>query len=414
MEYSLSLPEPQFGWIPSKSPYRPHELRKRGTQPSRAARAEVPGTTPSEGDRFRGYWVPYRAGAYPPTIIKRPKAGRTLPVIEWTRQPALLALAAAALGTSGLFGAAGTSASPASLLDTTRSPGPALTLASDQSVPADVAAPAPEPTSDSEAELTPQSTIYTVVAGDTLRDIAARYGLDTLALALANNLANPDLIYPGDQLVIPATGAISDAPLVQELITVVVQPGDTIRDIAARHGVLMSAIIDYAPNNLANPDLIFPEQVLTIPGAVSSTVTELRNVASPPVQPAAPVSTIGQHIVDLGMNYLGYPFVWGAIGPDRFDCSGFTYFIVNQAGFSLARDMATQVVTGIPVAPEDLQPGDLVFQQNTYQAGLSHTGIYIGNGKFLNAASERVGVVVSDLWDDYWGPRFHSARRIVE
>jgi peptidoglycan DL-endopeptidase LytE len=195
---------------------------------------------------------------------------------------------------------------------------------------------------------------------------------------------------------------------------VVVQPGDTIRDIAARHGVSMSAIIEYAPNGLANPDLIFPDQVLTIPGAVASAVSELQSVASEPAQQAAPVSTLGQRVVDLGMSHLGYPFVWGAIGPDSFDCSGFTYFITNQAGFPLARDMATQVVTGIPVTPGNLQPGDLVFQQNTYQAGLSHTGIYIGNGKFLNAASERVGVVVSNLWDDYWGPRFHSARRIVQ
>jgi cell wall-associated NlpC family hydrolase len=74
--------------------------------------------------------------------------------------------------------------------------------------------------------------------------------------------------------------------------------------------------------------------------------------------------------------------------------------------------MDGQVSSGTYVDANALQPGDLVFQQNTYQWGLSHVGIYIGNGQFINAANESTGVTISSLWDSYWGPRYCTARRI--
>jgi cell wall-associated NlpC family hydrolase len=129
--------------------------------------------------------------------------------------------------------------------------------------------------------------------------------------------------------------------------------------------------------------------------------------------PAPDTSTIGQQIAAEAMKYLGSPYVWGGTSPSGFDCSGFVYFVVNQVtGGGFSRSMSEQVLAGTPVDPSDLQPGDLVFQQNTYQWGLSHAGIYIGNGQFINAENEGTGVAISDLWDNYWGPRFLTARRI--
>jgi cell wall-associated NlpC family hydrolase len=129
--------------------------------------------------------------------------------------------------------------------------------------------------------------------------------------------------------------------------------------------------------------------------------------------PAPDTSTIGQQIAAEAMKYLGAPYVWGGTSPSGFDCSGFVYYVVNQViGGGFSRSMSDQVLAGTPVDPSDLQPGDLVFQQNTYQWGLSHAGIYIGNGQFINAENEGTGVAISDLWDNYWGPRFLTARRI--
>ena len=131
--------------------------------------------------------------------------------------------------------------------------------------------------------------------------------------------------------------------------------------------------------------------------------------------PAPDITPIGQQIAATAMKYLGAPYVWGGTTPSGFDCSGFVYFVVNQVlgNNSFSRSMSDQVLAGIPVSPNDLQPGDLVFQQNTYQWGLSHAGIYIGNGQFINAGDESTGVTISDLWDNYWGPRFLTARRIT-
>jgi cell wall-associated NlpC family hydrolase len=136
--------------------------------------------------------------------------------------------------------------------------------------------------------------------------------------------------------------------------------------------------------------------------------------SAPTTQKAASSSSsVGDQIAATAMKYLGAPYVWGGTTPAGFDCSGFTYFVVNQViGGGFSRDMETQAASGSYVDKGSLQPGDIVFQQNTYKWGLSHTGIYIGNGQFINAANENTGVVISNLNDSYWGPRYYTARRI--
>ncbi len=124
-------------------------------------------------------------------------------------------------------------------------------------------------------------------------------------------------------------------------------------------------------------------------------------------------SSIGDQIVSVAMQYVGYPYVWGGTTPAGFDCSGFIYYVVNQVtGGGFPRVMDGQVASGSYVDPNDLRPGDIVFQQNTYQWGLSHVGIYIGDGQMVNAANESTGVTINNIWDSYWGPRYYTARRI--
>ncbi|HEY7034764.1 MAG TPA: C40 family peptidase, partial [Thermomicrobiales bacterium] len=129
---------------------------------------------------------------------------------------------------------------------------------------------------------------------------------------------------------------------------------------------------------------------------------------------SAPGSADGQAIVDYAMHYLGYPYVWATHGPATFDCSGFTYWVVlHVLGEDIGTGTWTQSVAGRPVAYGDLQPGDLVFFQNTFEWGLSHVGIYIGTNQFIHAENEDTGVRISNLTSPYYASRWYGARRLV-
>ncbi len=87
--------------------------------------------------------------------------------------------------------------------------------------------------------------------------------------------------------------------------------------------------------------------------------------------------------------------------------------ILNTLGVDIGAGTFTQIDEGVPVNQGNLQPGDLVFFQNTYTWGLSHVGMYIGDGKFIHAENERTGVVVSDLTSQYYASRWYGARRVT-
>ncbi|HEU0115129.1 MAG TPA: NlpC/P60 family protein, partial [Thermomicrobiales bacterium] len=80
-------------------------------------------------------------------------------------------------------------------------------------------------------------------------------------------------------------------------------------------------------------------------------------------------------------------------------------------GLDITHDMFVQYDMGAKVDRDALQPGDLVFFQNTDRPGLSHVGIYIGGDQFVDAENPQSGVVVSDLDDDYYASRWYGAVR---
>ena len=95
------------------------------------------------------------------------------------------------------------------------------------------------------------------------------------------------------------------------------------------------------------------------------------------------------------MSLRGSPYAYGGVSPDGFDCSGFTYFVFNRAGIPVSCDMTAQYESGVHPSRDHLVPGDLAFFQNTYMAGLSHAGIFVGNGELIHANTEDSGVTVS-------------------
>ena len=116
--------------------------------------------------------------------------------------------------------------------------------------------------------------VYTIQLGDTLNAIARRFNLTPMDIALANNLSNLNLLFPGQQLILPGVshqpGTAQPAPSLSRVDqTHTVQPGETLFTIAATYGVSLEVII--LANHLANPDLLQVGQTLQIPGSIPPT-----------------------------------------------------------------------------------------------------------------------------------------------
>jgi cell wall-associated NlpC family hydrolase len=121
----------------------------------------------------------------------------------------------------------------------------------------------------------------------------------------------------------------------------------------------------------------------------------------------------GQVIVDFALQFQGYPYVYAGNTPAGFDCSGFTqYVILNTLGIDIGHGVAEQTGYGAWVDWGAWQPGDLVYFAGTYRAGISHTGVYIGDGQFIHAENEGTGVVISSIYSDYYSGHYYGAYRL--
>lgn len=122
----------------------------------------------------------------------------------------------------------------------------------------------------------------------------------------------------------------------------------------------------------------------------------------------------GEELARTGLKYKGSPYVAAGNTPRGFDCSGFTQFVVKKVTKrDIGRTVTGQWQQGSPVAKGKWRAGDLVFFKNTYDRGLSHVGIYVGNGRFVHAANEQTGVIVSELGSDYYAGHYKGARRLA-
>ena len=291
----------------------------------------------------------------------------------------------------------------------------------------------------------PQQSSYTVQEGDSVSSIASSYGVDQRAIIDANGLTEPYLLQPGQQITIP--GASQPAPAAapapappQQHKTYIVQAGDTLSNIAQAFGVDLSRVV--GANSISDPSTLQPGQHIVIPGVNASTTAKVQSAPAPAPavvqaaavshaavarvaavakpapapapKPAAKPATSGGSgwgIVANASKYLGVPYVWGGVSPSGFDCSGFVWYVYQRAGVQIPRDMWGQLQSGTRVSRSNIQPGDIVFFANTYEAGLSHDGIYIGGGRFINAVDYGIGVAVSSMNDSYWSSRYAGATR---
>ena len=121
---------------------------------------------------------------------------------------------------------------------------------------------------------------------------------------------------------------------------------------------------------------------------------------------------LAQDAVDLAASLIGRPYVWGAEGPNSFDCSGLTQYVYQHFGIELPRRAVNQSTAG-DGAGRRLQRGDLLFfSSDTRQSLVTHVGLYEGNGVMIDASKRHGRVRRDDLSDPYWAERFMFARRV--
>ncbi|MFE0134438.1 NlpC/P60 family protein [Streptomyces sp. NPDC059037] len=105
-------------------------------------------------------------------------------------------------------------------------------------------------------------------------------------------------------------------------------------------------------------------------------------------------ATKAAKVIAFAEAQIGKPYVWGATGPDSYDCSGLTQDAWKAAGISLPRTTWDQVKVGTTVKTADAKPGDLVF----FYDDISHVGIYIGDGKMIHAPKPGTNVRVESIY----------------
>jgi peptidoglycan endopeptidase LytE len=132
----------------------------------------------------------------------------------------------------------------------------------------------------------------------------------------------------------------------------------------------------------------------------------------PPVVATPPPGAPSDGLVGQSLKLLGDAYVWGGSSPSGFDCSGLVWYVARQVNKSIGRGLLGQFNAGPHPGRDELRPGDLVFFQNTYEAGLSHNGVYIGKGLFVHAADEAAGVTISSLGTAYWSSHWFGATRL--
>lgn len=203
------------------------------------------------------------------------------------------------------------------------------------------------------------------------KNVARNTAAVTAAAAVAT-LANP-MAANAEQVAVPGTDIKVDVPNVD-----------------------VSSALQGVPNVPGADQLI-----ASLPGQNNNNYAA---VAESPLNPVVGnTNSTGESILAAARSKIGSPYVWGAAGPNAFDCSGLTTWAYRQVGKEIPRTSYAQAAQGQQVSRDQLQPGDIVV----FYSGASHVGIYAGNGKVVHAVTQGTPLNESPM-DNM---PFHSAVR---
>ena len=173
--------------------------------------------------------------------------------------------------------------------------------------------------------------------------------------------------------------------------TYTVKSGDSLSKIGSQYGVSYQTLMRW--NNLSTTSIRIGQKL---------------NINAPLVSTSKPKPTT--NLVQIAKRQLGVKYTFGGSKPSTgFDCSGYITYVFNNAGISTARKSAAGFYNTAKKVKSP-QVGDLVFFSNTYQAGISHVGIYLGNNQMISASDG--GVSIANINSSYWKKHFTGYGRI--
>ncbi|MFC1432038.1 transglycosylase family protein [Streptacidiphilus sp. N1-3] len=277
---------------------------------------------------------------------------------------------------------------PANVNTTTGTPSTSASSSDDSSAsssdtvstPAPAATPAPATTSSS------SSGTYTVVSGDWLSTIAIKENVAggwqrLYELNRSTLTEGPDWIYPGEHLTLGTTSTTTKTTT---------STGSTSDDSSFDAKVKAAAGTQTAPQS-----------------DTQASSTDTTTVSSDSSDSASSTAVDGSMAaaISFAQAQVGDPYVYGATGPNSWDCSGLTQAALAKAGISIPRTSEDQAAASTRVSLDNLQPGDLLFWSNDgTAAGAYHVALYTGNGTYVEAANPSAGVKTDTISN--WAPDF--------
>jgi len=115
-------------------------------------------------------------------------------------------------------------------------------------------------------------------------------------------------------------------------------------------------------------------------------------------------------------NHLGEKYVWGGTTPNAFDCSGYMQYLYKKEGVALPRTALAQSKVGKEISRFKLKKGDLLFFLTDRSRGIpvTHVGMYLGDDKFIHAASKKKGIIISPFSSSRYALLFVKATRVIK
>lgn len=289
--------------------------------------------------------------------------------------------------------------------------------------------PAPKVAETKETPVVDQNaTTHAVKSGDTIWALSVKYGVSVQDIMSWNNLSSSS-IYVGQKLAIkqtantatPKAEVKTEAPAAEKQAAPVVKENTNTNTATTekKETATQQQTAPKAPTEAAKPAPA-PSTNTNANKTNTNTNTNNTNTNTPSKNTNTNSNTntntnsntnanqgssnnnsnsSASAIIAEAQKHLGKAYSWGGNGPTTFDCSGYTKYVFAKAGISLPRTSGAQYASTTRISESQAKPGDLVFFD--YGSGISHVGIYVGNGQMINAQDN--GVKYDNIHGSGWG-----------